>query len=111
MQKVYVPNNSGHDFSNAESYGELIYITEGLLSKFQINQMYRKVADTLEDSNSEDYVLVTGLTQINIISASVFAYLHGRLNLLIYDAKEGEYVSRTVMLGNLLNKKKGEKDE
>lgn len=110
MQRVYIPNNSGHDFSGAEEYGELVFVTEGLLSKFQVNQMYRKVADKMQDSNPEDYILATGLTQINIICATAFAYLHGRINLLIYDVKENEYVSRTVILGNLLNKE-GEKDE
>lgn len=106
MQRVYIPNNSGHDFSDAESYGELVFVTEGLVSKFNINQMYRKAADSMEDSDPEDYVLITGLSQITGICIAVFAYLHGRINLLIYDAKEEEYISRTVMLGNLLNKKK-----
>ena len=103
MSKVYVANNSGHDFSSAEPYGELIFITEGLIHRFQTNQMYRACVEGMRNSSEDDYILMTGLTQINMIAGSIFAYKHGCLNLLIYDAKENDYVSRSIQLENLIN--------
>ncbi|GAH68034.1 unnamed protein product, partial [marine sediment metagenome] len=34
MSTVYVTNKSGHDYSPAESYGGLVYITTGNLDRF-----------------------------------------------------------------------------
>lgn len=104
MNKVYVPNNSAHDFSQAEKHGELVFITEGRINRFDVNDMYRVVVEELEDSTKNDYIMVTGLTQINGVLMSVFAYKHGRLNLLIYDVKEEDYVIRKLVLGNLIDK-------
>lgn len=102
MPKVYIPNNSGHDFSQAESFGELVFITQGSVDRFKINNMYREVVATLKDSTAHDYVMVTGLTQINVVLTSVFAVKHGRLRLLMYDVKEERYVLREIVIDNLL---------
>ena len=102
MSKVYIPNNSGHDFSKAEQYGELIFVTQGTIPPFDLNKMYREVVDTLQDSEEQDYIMVSGLTQINGMLMAVFGYKHGRLNLLIYDVKEEDYVIRKIVLGNLI---------
>ncbi len=103
MPKVYVPNNSGHDFSHAESFGELRFVTSGTVDRFKINNMYREAVSALEDSTSDDYIMVTGLTQINVVLTSVFAVKHGRLRLLMYDAKEERYILREIVIDNLLN--------
>lgn len=104
MPKVYVPNNSGHDFSKAEDFGELVFITKGTIERFKINNMYRAVVDALEDSTPEDYIMVTGLTQINVVLTSVFSWKHSRLNLLIYDSKEERYILRELVIDNLVEK-------
>jgi len=104
MPKVYIPNNSGHDFSNAEEYGTPVFITEGTIDRFKINQMYREVADALKDSTDEDYIIVSGLTQINVVLTSAFAYKHGVLNMLIYDVKEERYILRKLVLSNMIDR-------
>lgn len=101
--KVYIPNNSGHDFSDAEKYGDLVFITQGMIDRFKINTMFRATVEALNDSKPTDYIMVTGLTQINVIIASVFTQMHGRLNLLIYDVKKERYIPRKIVLGNLID--------
>ena len=103
QSKVFIPNNSGHDFSDAEKYGELIFITQGMIDRFKVNTMFRMTVDALSDSQPTDYIMVTGLTQINVIIASVFTQMHGRLNLLIYDVKKEKYIPRKIVLGNLID--------
>jgi hypothetical protein len=111
MPKVYIPNNSGHDFSDARKYGDLIFITSGLLDRFAVNTMYRTVDETLRESSPDDYIMVTGLTQINVILSSVFAYKHACLNLLIFDVKEGQYIVRRIVLDNQEQEQKQKEDE
>jgi hypothetical protein len=110
MAKVYVPNNSGHDFSDAHRFGELVFVTTGMIERFKVNTMFRQVVDALEESSEEDYIMVTGLTQINVILTSVFTYKHHKLNMLIYDVKEEKYVPRKIVFGNLLDTAKIEED-
>ena len=37
MAKVYVVNNTNHDYSKAKQYGEPVYITKGKLPIFKTN--------------------------------------------------------------------------
>lgn len=96
--KVYIPNNSGHDFSKAEEYGELVYITSGLIDKYGVNKMFRQASDKMADSSRGDYIMITGLPVLNSIVTSVFTSKHNCLNLLIYDIKTEEYVPRNIIL-------------
>lgn len=102
QKKVYIPNKSGHDISGAEEYGEPIFVTEGYINKFNVNEMFRKVARSLENSEEDEFIMITGLTQINAVLAAAFAHKHGRLNMLIFDVKEEEYVPRKLVLDNLI---------
>lgn len=91
---VYVVNNGGHDFSAAERFGRIVYLSDGLMNKYSINVMYRMFSAKLRNSRPTDYILCTSLTQMNMVAAGIFSVLHGRLNVLIY--KDNDYVARTV---------------
>ena len=97
---VFVTNKSGHDYTPAEQYGRLVYISEGQLDRFNLNEMYRLTASAIQYANEEDYILVTSLSVLNSIVCSVFARKFGRLNILLY--KNRRYVLRTIMLDQLL---------
>ncbi len=92
--RVYVVNRSGHDFSAALRFGELVYCSDGEMDKWDSGQMYRQVSAALADSEPNDYILLTSLTSLCSVTCAVFAVRHGRLNLLIY--KDGDYVARTL---------------
>lgn len=100
MPTVYVVNKGGHDFSPAMEYGKLNFLSEGQYSPFAVDKIYREMARKLRHSNSEDYILCTGLSIMNSIACSCFTHKHGKLNLLLY--RNGRYIARTLMLGELL---------
>lgn len=102
MQTVYVVNRGGHDFSEAERFGRLHFLSEGSMSKFAANKIYREFSIHLRSSKPDDYILLTGLSTMNVVACSIFSYLHGRLNLLLY--KNGKYVERKIVLGDLLSR-------
>lgn len=109
-RKVYVVNNSGHDFSPAREYGELIFLSEGMMNSYNLNKMYRIFAPILENSNPKDWILMSGLPQMNVIAASIFAYKHGRINLLLYSSSRHRYDKREIILGNLIKENKNDRD-
>jgi hypothetical protein len=96
VKRVYVVNQGFHDFSSAEKYGRLIYMTEGYQPKFSVSTALRRFQFCMQQSEAEDWLLLTGLSVLNCLACSVFALKHNRLNLLLFDGKG--YVQRTVVL-------------
>jgi len=61
--KVFVLNNTGHDFSDAERFGKLIFVTIGNVSVFNTQRLYIEVKDFLVKHNYNpevDYILLSG---------------------------------------------------
>lgn len=99
--KVYVLNKSSHDFSGAEQYGKLYYLSEGPINRFATNKMYRLFSEGLEKSHKEDYILLSGLTVMAVIACVIFVTKHKCLNLLIFRAETHTYAERRLDLRNL----------
>ena len=100
-RKVFIPNKSGHNFSDAERFGELIYVTEGNVDRFNTSYMYRAFAEVFEGKSSkDDYLLVSSMNVLNCIAAACFARKHGTLNLLLFS--RGEYVERELNIDALI---------
>lgn len=102
MRKVLVINKSCHDFSEAEKYGELIYMTTGMIDRFSTTKMFRVFQPFIKESNKHDLILITGMTNMTAIVCSMFAYKHGRINLLLFKEQKysGKYLKRTIILDN-----------
>lgn len=106
-RKVFVPNKGGHDYSAAERFGQLIFVTEGYIDRWHVTHMYRAWAKVLEESGPDDYILETSLNTLCSVGAACFAYKHQRLNLLLF--KDGDYQERSLLISELISLK-GEQD-
>lgn len=100
MIKVFIPNLSAHDHSDAARYGELVYVTKGQLAKYATNNMYRVWMAALQESSPNDYILLTGLNTLCSIGCAIFGALHGRVNLLIW--RTDRYISREIIFTDLM---------
>jgi hypothetical protein len=96
MPKVFIVNKSSHNFSAAQEFGELIFLSEGPMHRYAANHMHRKFSDIMKDSEEGDYIVPCSLNVMNIIAGSIFAKKHKRLNLLLF--KEGKYIERNLIL-------------
>lgn len=94
MRKVYVPNNWRHTATDAEKFGQIVYLTEGPVKRTQVRQMMAQVQEGLEGSEPHDLLAIGALSVLSSLAAAAFAAKHGRLNLLLWDA--GRYVQRNV---------------
>ena len=83
-RNVYVVNDSGHDFSAATKFGRLVFLSRGVLSKFNLTAMKRLFDEHLQQSGPEDFILHSGPSVMNALACSIFVALHGRLNLLLF---------------------------
>ena len=93
--KVYIVNKSSHDFSAAEQYGRKIFLSEGPMNRYNVNNMVRQFTERMKGSHPEDYLVPCSLNVMNSIASAIFAYKHGRLNLLLF--KQGSYIERNIV--------------
>jgi len=101
VNKVFILNDSGHDFSPAKEFGELIVLSENTVQKYNLTEMLRLFSPIIEDSTPEDFILQSGPAIMNSVACAAFAAKHGMLNLLIWkaDKRNGDYyVHRRLVL-------------
>lgn len=94
VRKVYIPNKDSKDYSQLEKYGEKVFLTEGLINKVNISELYCSLLDKLEESEEDDLLMLGSMNIICCISAQILDTLHGRVNYLIY--QRGTYTVRSV---------------
>ena len=109
MATVYVVNRGGHNYQPAEKFGHLVFLSEGPMSKYATSQIYRRFSLSLRESSPSDYIMITGLTTMACIACACFAFMHGRINLLLF--KNDRYIERSISLGELLSSTKGSERE
>jgi rhodanese-related sulfurtransferase len=96
MKNVYIVNRSAHDFSAAEPYGNVIFLSEGSMNRYATNSMVRQFDEAMAGSTEEDYIVPCSLNVMNSIACAIFAHKHGKLNLLLF--KDGKYIERNHIL-------------
>ena len=100
MSKVFVVNKGCHDYSPAQEYGELVYLSHSSMDRFDLSKIWRKFEPQLTDCQSDDWILVSGLTVMSVVATSIFVQKHGKLNILLYKSnkKGATYVGETIIL-------------
>jgi len=96
MAKVFIVNKSAHDFSEAEKFGEVSFLSEGAVNRYSTNNMHRMFDEAMKDSSPGDYIVPCSLNVMNSIACAIFAHKHGKLNLLLF--KQGRYLERNLVL-------------
>lgn len=97
MAKVYVLNNRHHSFENASNFGELVFVTEGVVPVFKTDYVGKLLSDKLKYFNvDEDYLLPTGPTILGMMATTMLSKGNEVkfLKILIFDAKAQSYVVR-----------------
>ncbi len=95
MRKVFVLNNGGHNYDDAERFGQVVFCSDAVIAKTDTSQMFRELSEAMLDANRDDYILVSSLASFCMIAAGIMAARFGEVHLLIYD--KGKYVERDVM--------------
>ncbi len=62
--KVYIVHDSGHNYEDAKRFGSLVYCAQGNLVKEDTTGMYRELSVALDDSQPDDFIVLSGLTSL-----------------------------------------------
>lgn len=105
---VYIVNKAGHDFSNAEKYGELVPVTTGNINIARPDRDLFNISQILDNfDSSSDYLLLSGNVLANAMCVAVLAYSQKTpIQLLVYDAKSQEYHNHNLYLDHIKNEVK-----
>lgn len=98
--KVFVANRSAHDYSAAQRYGDLVFVTTGPQKRFAANNHARVWMAALKNSKPTDYIILSSMNIICGIGCGIFAAMHGKLNILMY--RNRKYVQRELDIADLL---------
>jgi hypothetical protein len=93
--RVYIVNRSAHDFSSAKEYGEIVFLSEGPMNRYAVNNMHRQFDAIMEGSREDDYLVPCSLNVMNSIASAILACKHRKLNLLLF--KAGRYIERNIV--------------
>ena len=96
-RKVYIVNRGMHDYSGAEEFGEIIYMTEGVQNRTAMANMVRMFRPIIRKSNKMDYIVISSLSTMVAVACVLFVIKHRRLNVLLFDAKESIYLVRELL--------------
>lgn len=96
MRNVYIVNKSFHDFSDAERYGKLVFLSEGKMDRYSVNDIARQFEEKMVDSTPEDYIVPCSLSSMNIVAVWLFGIKHKTLNLLLFKNGKG-YIERNLV--------------
>ena len=104
MPIVYIVNLAGHDFDSAKKFGEIKAVTKGNINLLRPDRdLYHIIEGLKEFNQEEDYLLLSGNVLANVMC--IMSLIHQKvnlLNLLVYNAKNQDYVNHTLALADQL---------
>lgn len=94
-KKVYILTNGGHDYSDAQRYGELVFLDVPSYLKWDISQLYTTLRELLKDAEPEDYLLISHLTSHCCVATSILVEKWARVNFLLF--RHDKYEAHTLI--------------
>ncbi len=82
---VYIVNLAGHNYTDAEKFGKLTYLTEGNVDTSRFDRTIYLLSKKLRNSQPTDYILPSGKIVLNIMVAMIMHNLHGVVRCLIFN--------------------------
>jgi len=96
MAKVFIPHKGPHDYSQAEKFGELVFLSDGLIVNKKVNFIYQQCFEGMRDAAEDDCLLISGLPIVVSIASAILVERFGRVNYLIWAGND--YVQRRLVL-------------
>lgn len=97
MLKVYVTNFTGHEYTDAKRFGELIYITNGYVTFNDLKEIERKVLEFVKQATKDDYLLLSGNSLLCSVATLIWTNYHKQCNILHWNGMKRGYDLHTVI--------------
>ena len=102
MKNIFVTNYIDFDLDDAWQYaekgGSILPITKGRINIFNVDNLIRKIKAKLVQMTTDDWLIISGNPVVSSLVCSLVAQRFGKINLLLWDARNRAYVPRKVSL-------------
>lgn len=85
MSKVYAVNLSDKNYTPAEEYGELIFMTEGVLNLRKLELYEKRIRSYLVNADSDDYLLFSGHPLVCALAMKIWLEKNEKCNVLLWE--------------------------
>ena len=89
--RVFITNYIAHNYDAAKTFGDFVPVTTGTVDLQDFDRVVADVTKGILDSNHDDYLLLSGLNQLCVITAILWFQYHGRVRLLMWNKNPNEY--------------------
>jgi hypothetical protein len=97
VARVFVVNRAGHDFGPLRDTipdADVIFLTEGNVNVFSMGRMIEDFKLKMLAAEEGDYILLSGYIVLNVVACSIMQARFGKVNLLLWQAREHKYLPR-----------------
>lgn len=101
-KKVYITQETSHDFRRAEEFGDLVFLTDGRddfhnIKNSQHNErLIAHIRQRLRDLTHDDYVVLVGSPYVQAAVMFLIGERFKRVNLLRWDNRDFAYIPLTL---------------
>ena len=89
---VYVTNlNEEHDFTAAERWGELVFVTKGYTILSDLDKLEKKLQTHVDKSQPTDFIVLSGANILCSMFVLLWQKKHGYVNILHFSKKSKQY--------------------
>lgn len=88
---VWIANEGGHDYKDAERFGRLMPITTGSINPFNPDRLMVMISHRLRVASAEDFLAVSGSPMLNSLAVAMWVVRFGVCNVLLWSHRDKEY--------------------
>lgn len=100
IKTVWIVNDAGHDYTEAERYGNIRALTLGDINPFQVDRLWFHLCRAAPEIKIDDYLLISGTPVVNALALLMWMLKWETCELLQWHAKERKYILSTLDLAN-----------
>lgn len=88
---MWLANEGGHDYKDAERFGRLMPITTGSINSFNPDRLMVTIAHRLRVAAEDDYLVISGSPILNALTVAMWLVKFRRANILQWSHRDTEY--------------------
>lgn len=93
---VWLVNEGGHDYTQAEKFGRLMPMTTGSVNPFNPDRLMVMIGHRLKVAAADDFLGISGSPILNALALTMWLARFGSCNVLLWSHRDKEYKHLTI---------------
>lgn len=93
---VWIINEGGHDYADAERFGRPMAMTTGSINPFSPDRLMVVLSSRIRQAHEDDHIVVGGSPMLNGIAIAMWLTRFKKMNCLIWSHRNNKYEPITI---------------